>query len=95
MIVQATKDCPELIDIDKIVLNGISFGGYLCSSLTSHPDYKHLFKACTLYNPLLEIKDVVENTPLAGEIFSIALDKRYSEGVTAEDTLVMNSLGKI
>ena len=64
----------DLIDTDRVGVFGNSHGGFNAAWLTGHPDYKDIFKAAVLNNPVLNLSCMYASTDVPDWVYANALN---------------------
>lgn len=79
------KDCGDLtklaldkfkdhVDPVRVGVFGASHGGFMTGWLIGHPDYKDLYTAAVLWNPVLNMSYMVASTDIPDWIYSCCLN---------------------
>ena len=61
---------PDIIDPEKLGVFGGSHGGFLTGHMIGHPDYRDMWKAASLWNPVLDMTYMINSTDIPDWIFA-------------------------
>eukprot|EP00347_Sterkiella_histriomuscorum_P007160 403350033 len=84
----ALEKFADKIDLDRVGVYGGSHGGFSTGWQIGHPEFKHLYKAAVLWNPVLNMSYMYAATDIPDWIYACCLNKDLSYQVTAEDNTV-------
>jgi acylaminoacyl-peptidase len=79
---------PDNIDPSRVAVYGGSHGGFLTGWLIGHPEYKDLFKAAVLWNPVINMSYMFSSTDIPDWILACCLNKEWDYKVTSDDNKV-------
>ena len=77
-----------ILDSEKVAVYGGSHGGFLTGWLIGHPDYKDLWRAAVLWNPVINMSYMISSSDIPDWTLACCLNKEWSHKVTTEDNKV-------
>ena len=77
---KAVEQFSSVIDPEKLGVFGGSHGGFLTGHLIGHPEYKDMWKAASLWNPVLDMTYMVNSTDIPDWIFACCGDEEIDFG---------------
>ena len=84
---KALEQFSSLVDPKRVCAEGGSHGGFLTGWLIGHPDFKDLWAAAGLWNPVLDMSYMVTATDIPDWIFACCQNKELTfGGYTVDDT---------
>jgi acylaminoacyl-peptidase len=88
LIKLAIEKHSEKVDPSKVAVYGGSHGGFMTGWLIGHPEFKDLFRAAVLWNPVINMSYMYSSTDIPDWILACCLNKDWSYRVTSEDNKV-------
>ena len=79
----------DIVDPAKVGVYGGSHGGFLTGWLIGHPDYKDLFKAACLWNPVINMSFMNSSTDIPDWIYACCFNRDNNYQITAEENQVL------
>ena len=68
----------EQVNYFKLGVEGGSHGGFLSAWLIGHPEYKSLYKAASLWNPVLNMSFEITSTDIPDWVFACGQNKDFN-----------------
>lgn len=78
LIKKAITQFSEIVDPSRVATYGASHGGFMTGWLIGHPDYKDLFGAAVLWNPVINMSYMYSSTDIPDWILACCLNKDWS-----------------
>jgi acylaminoacyl-peptidase len=88
LIKAAIEKHSDKVDPSKVAVYGASHGGFNTAWLIGHPDFKDLFCAAVLLNPVINLSYMYSASDIPDWILATCLNKEWSYRVTSEDNKV-------
>lgn len=86
LVREALKQHSDVLDPARVAVYGGSHGGFLTGWLAGHPEYKDLFCAGVLWNPVLNLNYNIVATDIPDWVLGSAEGKPMHHEITAEQT---------
>ena len=67
---KALEKYPDVIDPKRLGVEGGSHGGFLTGHLIGHAEFKDLFSAASLWNPVLDMTYMLSSTDIPDWIYA-------------------------
>ena len=84
----ALQKFSDIVDEKRVGIYGGRHGGFLTGWLIGHPDYKDLFKAAILWNPVINMSYMYSSTDIPDWILACCLNKDWTHKVTSEENKI-------
>jgi dipeptidyl aminopeptidase/acylaminoacyl peptidase len=78
----------DKIDSERVGAYGGSHGGFSTGWQIGHPEFKDLYSAAVLWNPVINMSYMVASTDITDWIYSCCLNEDMRYSITAEDNTV-------
>mmetsp|Transcript_26546 Transcript_26546/g.18829 ORF Transcript_26546/g.18829 Transcript_26546/m.18829 type:complete len:93 (+) Transcript_26546:1354-1632(+) len=75
----------DILDKNKVCVEGGSHGGFLTAWLIGHPKYKHLWRAAVLWNAVLNMSYSIISSDIPDWVVACCQNKELTYGISAED----------
>ena len=75
LTLKAVEQFKDVIDAERLGVFGGSHGGFLTGHLIGHPQFKDLFKAASLWNPVLDMSYMHSSTDIPDWIYACSVNK--------------------
>ena len=75
LIQKTLTEFPNEIDSKRVSVYGGSHGGFLIGHLIGHPEFKELFKAAAVRNPVLDFNYMLASTDIPDWIYGCCLNR--------------------
>lgn len=88
MLKYSIQNFEDEVDADHLGIMGGSHGGFLTSSFVSHDEYKNVFKAASIHNPVIALHQMAGISDIPCWIDSTCFNKDYDSYYVSKETVI-------